>query len=101
MISPERVRSAVRFKEVREVLAAPVASKGITTALRIALPSGVALSSALREVFQLRAFDVREVADRLRESADVGSRKDRGRLAAEDRKQRRRVESSHGDSMEF
>ena len=102
MIVPGKIRPAVKPHETRQLMTATIPKNAITTALRIALPAGVALSAALREVFQLSVFESREAATALEDGFKTLNKKssmrkkfDASKMKKKEYNQRKR------NSMEF
>jgi hypothetical protein len=98
LISPPRFRPAVRGPEARQLLTAGVPQKAITTAIRVALPAGVCLTSLLREVYQVHVFKQRDVSDRIAETVKHSQYEKREKFIKYDRKLRRDAEKK---SMDF
>ena len=102
-IVPGKIRPSVKPAEVRELLMnATIPKKAITTGLRVALPTGAALSAVLREVFQVSVVESKEVSGALEEGYRMMNRHKRRIDHSKALRQDRKVfGKKKGTSMEF
>jgi hypothetical protein len=90
----------VHGSRVRPTLTAPAAREvffkagtaGVTTALRVGLPAGVALTSAMREVFNVTTVDTPALAAMARGSAEQRVAEMTPKAAAAHRRQRKEAQ---------
>ena len=92
-----RIRPAVQHAGPRASLLSMVEMGAITTALRVALPAGAALTSALREIFRVKHVDSRDVAVRVEASVQHGWEQQRGQLESAERRKRKDAERRSRD----